>query len=818
MSSILRSLIFLFLLLAGISLIAFYWTFYKPLPDYNATVELSGISHPVDIHWDSFGVPHIYAETERDLYYAVGYVHAQERLWQMTLAQLTADGRFAEFFGEALVPVDRYHRSLGFRETAERIEQESSDHILSILNAYSSGVNDYVEQNRRNLPPEFDLTGVQPIEWTPTHTLAISRLMAWDMNVSWWSKMAYGYLHETLPAGTVEELYPDRHTNPDGLASETRRNLYKNGLQLLDRELQIRKSMQRTGSTPGSNAWAVSGARTDTGYPILAGDPHMSLSIPGNWFELHLSLDGNNLSGTTIPGAPVVVLGQNDRISWSLTNLMADDTDFFIELESPGSPDHYLADTTGGNHRVEPFRIRHEVIRVDGSDDQLYRVRSTDHGPVISEIFPEQELTDSLLLSMAWTGHEVSHEVEALYRMNWALSMEDFQEGLRLFKSPGQNFLYADRDNNIALFSAAGLPIRRYNPLDFRHGWDPSYDWQGWIPYDELPSTVNPESGVVANANNPPHGENYPHYISHFWEPNSRINRILTTLSAADTLQAEQFQQLQLDTFSPHARDLTEHILPVLRESPAPYDFSEIMPYLENWNFQYDPESTAATLLDAFFLKFTELTLRDDVGDTAYRGLVKTQRVAVEIMTRLLQSDSFLFDNADTPKTETRNDIIRQSMQEAIVWLSETYGNEPVNWRWGDVHTLTLNPPLFGEVAKRDEASAILKLIVNNIMKKGPYPVPGHAMSVNKGQYNWDQPFDMVQGPSVRRVVDMASPERSYTVLPTGQSGNPLSEFYGDQTELWLNGNYRFMYQDSTFFREASYQTMKLIPKSPDSE
>jgi len=818
MSAILRFLIFLILLAAGVFLIAFYWTFYKPLPDYRAVIELRGLERPVDIHWDPFGVPHIYAEREADLYYATGYVHAQDRLWQMTLSQLVAEGRFAEFLGEELLSVDQYHRTLGFRETAERIKKESSPEILRILDAYARGVNDYVEQNRKRLPPEFALLGMEPIEWHPIHSIAISRLMAWEMNVSWWSKMLYGYLYNKLPEYVMQEIIPQSDTGGPIMMSRTDssfQQVTETAMALLEKELDIRSLLQRSGTTPGSNTWVAAGSRTNTGLPILAGDPHMGLSIPGTWYEMHLSLNGRNLSGATIPGAPVVVLGQNSRIAWSLTNMMSDDTDFFVELTDPANPEHYLADTTAGAWQSEPFHYRNEVIRVRGGDDLLYRVRSTDHGPVITDIFPERALTDELLLSMAWTGHQVSHELEAFYRINWAEDMEDFLEALESFRSPGQNFSYADRDNNIAIISAAGLPIRNNQPLRFRNGWDPSHNWQGWIPFEDLPRVINPESGLVAHANNRLHGEDYPYYITSFWEPSSRIERIESWLQSHDTLTVEHFQELQLDTYSVHARELTESILPVLRSAVPTFDFSEILPYLENWDYRYDPESTAASIMDAFFMKLTENTLRDEMGELAYRNLIRTQRLAIRIMTRLIQNDSFLFNDESTPLIESREFMIHQSMQDAVDWLTEHHGGEPIDWRWGDLHTLTLKPPLFGEAADQENAPPLLRLIVRNLMNKGPYPVSGHSMSINKGQYNWDQPFDMVLGPAVRRIVDLDALERSYSILPTGQSGNPFSEFYGDQTELWLNGSYRFMYQDSTFFREISYQTMKLRPLNP---
>lgn len=816
MKTTFRIILFLLLLILGVSIMAVYWTFYKPLPDYTATLTLPGLQGEVDIHWDTFGVPHIYAGNESDLYYAVGYVHAQDRLWQMTLSQISAEGRFAEFLGEDLIEFDQYQRTLGFWQTANKIEQEAPEEIQRVLESYSRGVNDYVSENRNNLPIEFTLLDIDPIEWTPTHSYAMSRLMAWEMNVSWWSEMTFAVLAETLPASSMQELFPVySDTDPTMMDDQMSGQVAESILPMIDTEFRFRELTRRSGTSVGSNAWAVDGSRTMSGYPILAGDPHMGLNMPGNWYEIHLSLNGKNLSGGTIPGAPIVVVGQNDEFAWSLTNMMADDTDFFIEHINPDDNTQYVADSLDGSAVYESFIYDESVLKIKGNDDMIFRVRKTKHGPAISDIYHSDELIGDYLVSMKWTGHEISHESWSLYNINWAESLDEFRNALEHFKSPGQNFTYADRSGNIAIYSAAQLPIRDYNPIVFRKGWDPSYDWQGWITFEELPRIVNPEQGYVANANNKLHTDSYPHYIATFWEPPSRIERIEEYFAEYDTLNTDIFQEMQSDSYSVHAREIVERILPILRLAQEDYDFTDISPYLENWDFRYDPESTAATILDTFFMKLTRNTLYDDLGEAAYENFIRTGNVAARVMFRLLEDNSLLFNNTETEATETREDIIAQSMQDAIDWLTGRYGEEPFEWRWEATHTLTLKPPLFSEASSSPDASRVLKLIVNNLMSKGPYAVPGHGMSLNKGQYSWLDPFEMTLGPSIRRIVDLSNQNRIYSAIPTGQSGNPLSQFFGDQTELWLNGQYRYIYQDSTLFRETSFQTMKLLPENP---
>ncbi|WP_158278622.1 penicillin acylase family protein [Rhodohalobacter mucosus] len=806
----------IFLVLTGFAVIGIYWTFFKPLPDYSETIETRQLEDPVDIHWDSYGVPYIYADNERDLYFAVGYIHAQERLWQMTLSQISAQGRFAEFFGEDLVELDKYQRTLGFWETAGRIESETDPRLTGLLQSYADGVNEYVRQNRRNLPLQFTLLDVEPIEWTVRHSLAMTRLMAWDQNIHWWSELTFAFLEESLPASRLQELFPeydDRY--PTTMDDSQSRNIAASMLPLIEKEFSRKKILSMEGTQVGSNAWAVHGSRTESGYPILAGDPHMGLSIPGFWFEVHYSVPGHRITGATIPGMPFVVLGNNDHAAWSITNMMADVADFFIETPDNRNPDRYITDATGSEPLSEPFQIRNEVIRVKGSDDQLFRVRETVNGPIVSDLIAsDADTTINQTISMSWTGHRVSHETLAVYRMNHAESMQEFEDAVQEFRAPAMNFTYADKENNIAIFSAGAIPIRDFNPLLFRNGSDPEHRWSNMVPYSELPRLVNPDQGYVAHSNNKLHTDSYTHYIGSFWAPPSRIMRV-GQLLRTDSLITEEFvQQMQFDAYSEHAREITEDILPMLR-GPDSEEFEQVRSYLENWDFNYTPSSTAATIFDLFYLNVAHNTLSDELGDHAYQTLSTLSYLPVRIIHRMIDNNSVFFNNVRTDEAEDRTDIVRQSMRETILQLEERFGNEPYDWRWENVNSLTLKPPLLGEAAANPEAPGTLKLIVQNIFNKGPYSPHGHSMSINKAEYSWDSPFEVFLGPSIRLVVDLSNNSRSFSVLPTGQSGNPLSTHYGDQTDMWLEGRYRSVYKDSTFFQQASYQTMKLLPQSP---
>lgn len=813
MKTFLRVLLFLFILITGVTAVAVYWTFLRPLPDYNAQLDQEGIHRPVDIHWDSDGIPHIFARNKRDAYFALGYVHAQDRLWQMTLSQMAAEGRFAEFLGPEMVQYDILQRTIGFRRIARRLEQTLSDSTRSYLQAYADGVNAYAGQNPKGLPIQFSLVDMEPIPWTVTHSIALSRLMAWELNMAWKSELTYGVMAESLTAEQFDELLPESRSFSEMNSGYGKTEEYAAVLtDFLERNENLQALLGYDGSYGGSNAWAVDGSRSVNNLPILAGDPHLALDIPGKWYEVHLNIDGRNLSGATIPGNPFVVLGQNDHLAWSMTNLMLDDTDFFREAVNPGNPGQFVLDTLAGEPLYDDFEIQREVIRIKNSDDTVFTRRLTNHGPVISDVYTEPELTEERLITMRWTGQDISNEAEALLGMNWAQSMDEFRESGRTFKVPGQNFIYADREGNIARFSLARIPVRTGNPVRLRDGWDSSQDWQGFVPFEELPSEINPGRGWVGNANNPPTDIDYPHYLSIYWEPGSRYDRMRQYLNEFDRFSTSIFQQMQLDSYSLYSREITEVILPVLRQSDRE-DIRTVTSYLENWGFSYSISETAASIMDVFLLKLSENTFRDEMPDAVYRNFIRFPSMPARTIRRFLHEGSSFFDDVTTTdRVETRDEIILQSMEDAVNYLTGKYGEEPFEWRWEQLHTLTLRPPLFGRAAEEEGAPNALKLVVNNLMSKGPHAVPGNAMTLNKAQYRWNSPYHMIAGPSIRRIIDFSDLSKTLSILPTGQSGNPLSRFYGDQTESWLNGQYKYLYQDSTFFSENQFNTMKFIP------
>jgi len=807
--------LFLLILILGVAGIAIYYTFYNQLPDHTGTIETPGIEESVGIHWDPYGVPYIIAQSNDDLFFATGYLHAQDRLWQLTLSQLMAEGRFAEYLGSNFIELDKHQRTLGFWRTAQKIEEASPDSLLHALQQYADGINAFVEQNTDKLPVELTLLGFEPPHWTPTHSIAISRLMAWDQNIHWKSEITIARIAEEIGAGRLNQLYPSRINSFQSfkiLHDSTLKHIEKT---FIEPGLQAQKLLGTEGSAVGSNAWAVSGRRTNSGQPILAGDPHMGLSMPGFWYELSAITPDRSIAGATIPGSPFIVLGQSSRLAWSITNMMADDTDFFLIQEDPQNSDRYVADSLNGEASFTNYQWQEEIIKVHDGDDYFHRIPHTEHGPVINTTHPDSSrLSPAMPVAMQWAGHEVSHELWALYKMNHASSLPQFTDALKHFGTPAMNFIYADADDNIALIGAGNLPVRSSTPTLFLEGWNPDHQWQDWIPFNELPRLENPETGYVAHANNYINQQEPAPYIGRFWAPNSRITRIRNLLEGESKTDDQMMKQIQNDVYSVHAADLLEILLPMIRSAQVDDEFETALTYLQNWDLEYSKNSTAATIFDLFFINLSEIVLTRVIPEDLYEGLVRLEYIPVAMVSHILTDGGSFFNVVEDENIRLRQKNIRDAMNVTLNQLREQLGPEPFEWRWESLHTLSLRPPLLGEISEHPQSPESLRIIVKNLLSSGPHPVPGHGMTVNKSEYSWNNPFEVRLGPSIRRIVNFGSPSRSLSVLPTGQSGQSLSTNYGDQTELWLNGGYRYIYNDSTFFKASNYKTMKLEPLS----
>ena len=926
-----RFLLFLFLFVLGVIAIGYYHTVMKPLPSYEGQIVLPELREPVSILWDDVGVPRIDANNEADLYTAVGYVHAQERLWQMTLFQWMMEGRFAEFLGPDMVETDIHQRTLGFWETAGRIAADTDPVMIQRLQAYANGVNRYASDHRDTLPPEFAMLGVTPLEWTPQHSIGMTRLMAWDQNMQWRSELVFAELRYVLGDELLESLmpvYPEdapvsvadslwigaagvlRSAEQESLAEELAHASFAHTSKLAhsfaDQEQSVRKMLGRNGSVQGSNVWAVSGSRTKSGRPMLAGDPHMSLFSPGFWFEATLSAPGLMVSGATIPGAPFVILGSNPFVAWSITNSMADDTDLYLEWFHPEDPRRYLrgsnrsvgqgaspinpnilinratqrgesavdvvaedvvvkdvadenvaaeADWSDEDWRDEDWRdedwrevaVRYEVLAVKGEDDRLVEIYSTEHGPLIGRagIGDAVAVPEGTGLALRWAGHDVSHELQSFYELQFARNVAEVRQALWHFGSPVMTFGVADAEDSIALVTAGRVPVRSGDPVGIRAGWDAAQDWRGWVGTDELPFVVNPPEGFVATANNRLHGEEYPHYVGSFWAPPYRIQRIREVLGESRSMTPEDMSKLQMDVMSEQAREWLPRMMPVV-QARATETNPQLISYLENWNYRMEGTSTAASIFERWVWELSRGVFLTWMDEDTYGRLVELPQHPVLMLRRLLLEQEEIGADAPGEITPGSGDItpgsgksaldritldikIFEAYERSVRWLQEEFGDNPADWQWKNVHKVSFRPPLFSEAADQEGASAMLRLIVQNILTIGPYEAEGSSITVNNTEYDWRRPFDVTLGASIRRVVDFqrgsglmgeapgtVATDRSmpvtYSVLPTGQSGNPFSDSFGNQTVRWLLGDLRKLETDGVRLRSSGAREMTLVP------
>ena len=771
----------------------------KSFPAVDGTLELAGLSAPVSVERDDYGVPALVAGNDEDLFFALGFVHAQDRLWQMDFQRRTAAGRLAEIIGPEVLPFDRMMRLIGLRRSAEASLVTLAPETRQVLEHYAAGVNACIAAQAGRFPPEFDLLRYEPEPWTPLDCLLIARLMGWEMGFSWWTDLTYGALAETVGPEMVLEIYPSypREVPPvvpsriAGRASSTFSTLLRSA------DAWFRFS-GRTAPGTGSNAWAVRPSKSATGHALLANDTHLFLMLPSPWYEVQLRTPRLAVSGMTIPGGPCVVAGRNDSIAWGITSLMADDADFFVEEINPLDSSLY---------RFEgawlPLRFSTEEIRIRGDSTQTLVVRSTQHGPIVTDIeAPLKKARPPYQASIRWTGHEDHDPFAGLLAMNRAGNWDDFSRGVAMHSVPGLNFVYADAAGNIGYRCGAMLPIRSGRSSLFPlPGWEKGSAWKGFIPRGQLPALLNPPEGFIASANNRITDEFYPYHISDLWEPPARFLRLREVLGKpAERFSILDFELLQNDTYSNNAREIVPYIFAAFQDSAAAgAEERLLLDYLRNWNYYFAKDDIATTIFQTFWVQLLRNTYRDEMGDELFHDFQILVNIPVRVTTALLRGGtSVWFDDRSTPEAENRDDIVRRSLREAGAVIRERMGNDSKMWRWGSVHQVTLTHP-FG-----------LRAPFDRFFNLGPYPVGGASTAMVSFEYNLNEPFQVTVGPSFRQIFDLGDPTAWRSVISAGQSGQIFHPHFDDQTPLWLDGGYRVVRAGPG---RPSANVLRLVPR-----
>jgi penicillin G amidase len=777
----------------------------KSYPDTKGSFAQSGLHSPVNIYRDEYGVPHIAANDEHDLMFAAGFAHAQDRLWQMDLGRRIGEGRLSELFDTATVAFDKLFRTLQFTQLADSLELHLHPDSRRLLQDYADGVNEFIVTHKGKYPVEFDMLNYEPEPWTVRHSLLLMRLMAWELNFAWWVDLTYAEIEAKVPPEKFREIFlssSEQAADIGGIVPNepSMRSIH----DFLSAVREYRTYFHAGSFSSASNAWAVDGSKSMSGKPILANDPHLVVSLPSKWYEMHLAAPGWNVAGVTIPGIPLVLIGHNDSLAWGFTNAMIDESDFYAE-----QIDSLKGNTYRYKNQWLPLQSHEEVIYVGHSDSVVIQVRRTHHGPIVNDVNPSAVHMDAAPtvrrspIALRWVGAEMSDEILGLYRINRAVNAIQFEEGLRQLTVPGQCAVYADVEGNIARWIAGRIPIRGKHAgtmvLDGPSGED---EWRDYIPFEKLPKLWNPPGGIIVSANQQFTDKTYPYYVSTLWEPQSRYQRIQDLLSL-DKISIGDIQQFQEDVVSYYSRDLAQEVLRAFSaDSSIDPETNGALIYVRNWDYRVTPTDIASTIINTFFVKLIHNTYEDELGPDVLDDFLFSLIVPYRVTERLMkQEQSQWFDDIRTDIVETKTMIVRKSLLQAIEELRTKFGPEMKTWQWGKLHEVVFEHPL----GRRKP--------LDKVFNVGPFAVGGGEETVNKGMFKLADPFRLFAGPSMRQIVDLASPSTASTILTLGQSGQPLHHHYDDQTSLWLNGGYKKVTINWDEIQNQNWERLTLKPK-----
>jgi penicillin G amidase len=830
------------LLVLAIALVLFgTWTVRRSFPVVDGTITLGGLDGQVTVYRDRYGIPHIYADTPADLVKAQGYVHAQDRFWEMDFRRKTTAGRLSELFGDSTLEVDKVVRTLGWRRVAEQELQRITPATRGYLEAYAEGVNAWMAGHTgADASLEFAVLGLtnrgyKPEPWTPADSLAWLKAMAWDLRGNMEDELGRALAAATMPRERVEELWPpypfaehkpivtNNDLGRDGPGPSARPTATANGAALREAGVALRAAARALSTAPnligggtgtgiGSNSWVVAGSRTVTGKPLLANDPHLAPHMPSIWYQagLHCRRVGPacpfDVTGFTFSGVPGVIIGHNHRIAWGFTNLGPDVTDLFVE--------RVRGDAYEFQGRWLPLETRTERIEVAGGEPVTLTVRSTRHGPIISDVM--QDARDALAstpaatprvlpagqaygIALRWTALDPGRTADAIPLLNTATNWTQFREAARLFEVPAQNLVYADVDGNIGYQAPGRIPVRAKGDGRWpAPGWTGAYEWTSYIPFERLPTVRNPRQGFIVTANNAVASPDYPFLLTHDWSYGYRSSRIEERLAAAPKLDVAGMEQIQHDDRNPFAPLL----VPYLNRVELPDSARAVRNLLNDWQYEQNADSAAAAYFNAVWRHLMVRTFNDDLEE----GARPTDGDRwFEVVGRLLQQpdDPWWDDIGTSDRQEDRDDILRQAMVAARDELAARLGEDERTWSWGKLHTLELTNDTFG-------TSGIAP--IEWLFNRGPLRLGGNSDSVNATGWNYQTGYEVDWVPSMRMVVDLADLDRSRWINLTGASGHAFARTYWDQARLWAAGETTPMRAREDTIRAEAWHTLTLTP------
>lgn len=790
------------------------WFVRRPWSQVGGTLTVVGLEEPVEVVRDEWGVPHIYAGNEHDLFWAQGYVHAQDRLWQMEFNRCVGCGKLCSFLGEneELLDTDRFLRTIGLRRAAEKDWLVLDDETRDILEAYAEGVNAYVEMHRDRLPLEFTILGVDPLPWTSIDSLAWGKMMCFDLGGNYKMELLRADIIARLGERAAQELMPPYSEGaPIIVPREARdyswlRGATYDGLKALE------ASLGGPRIDWGSNNWVVHGSHIATGKPLLANDMHLGLNMPSIWYEIGLHGGRFDSVGYSFPGAPLVIVGHNSRVAWGVTNLGPDVQDFYIEsLNDRENPTQY--EFMGEWHDLE---VLHESIEVKGCEPVQLDVLVTRHGPIMNAALDLPE--DAEPLALKWTALEGGRIFRAVTLINLASNWDEFRHAVSFWDVPSQNFVYADVDGNVGYQSPGLIPIREspHQGLVPVPGWSGEYEWKGYIPFDELPSVLNPPCGFIATANNKVVPDDYPYHLAYEWAAPYRAQRITDLLAADDDVTMEDIRNIHADTYSLPAEALRSHLLAIEPENELQ---ALALAQVEAWDLRNEADRPGASVFQVWYWSLVANTLGDELVGEADEGATEDQDSLLDrylrsfnnmpMMVELMdQAGNPWFDDVTTPETENRDDIARRSLSEAVTWLSERLGKSPEKWAWGRLHTMTFVHQPLGQ-------SGIG--IIEGLFNSKSIPARGSGYTVDAASFevteDEEQPFVVRSGVSQRQIIDLSDLDASLSIHTTGQSGQLFHPHREDFISAWQDVEYHPMLFSRTAVEANAESALRLEPR-----
>ncbi|MFP4374499.1 MAG: penicillin acylase family protein [Spirochaetaceae bacterium] len=821
---------------------AFFIITRRAHPKTRGEVTVGGLDAPVEVLRDENGIPHIFAETTRDMYFAQGYVHAQDRFWQMDFWRRIGAGRLSELLGSATLSTDVFLRTMGFSELARQEYQAMAAGPRAALDAYARGVNAYIgDRTPGRVSLEHGLLALQGVEveiepWKPEHTLTWLKIMSYDLGQNLQTELDTLALVRAVGTELAAEFFPAYREDMPYIvsAAELERHLGDELIGAIETEgPEVANGAFVAGGLPlqglafgrgpglGSNSWVIGGSRTADGMPILANDPHLGIQMPSIWYQvsLHSSEEELGVAGFSFPGAPGVIVGHNNRIGWGVTNLAPDVQDLYIEQINPENPTEYRV---GGAWRE--MDVRTERIEIAGREEpHVIRVRETRNGPVITDLASHAQFrgfgveTPSVRaeglelaeLTLRWTALEPNRTFESVYRLNRAENFDEFRDAVSLFDVPAQNFVYADIDGNIGYQAPGLIPIRRAGTGRLpAPGWDDAYQWDGYIPFEELPYLYNPEKDYIVTANNPVVPDTYAYLINTEFSHGYRARRIVDLIEEAGTsIDVAAVEAMHADSFNILFDELRPFLLdsePAQQQEPH---VAEAIDVLRAWDGRMVRDSAGAAVFAMFFQHLVENLFLDQIPPELWVGsarLSEGSRVQSAVQSLLSRPHSGWWDDVRTPDTrETREDILRRALDEALAEGQRIFDAPVSEWRWGEIHTAEFRNQSLGE-------SGIG--FIEQIFNRGPVAVDGGMEQVQSTNWDMREPYEVSLLSSMRLILDFSSLDAARTMHTTGQSGHPFHRHYDDMIDDWAEVDYNPHYFSRNALEAAGVRRLELAP------